>query len=276
MSVTDLRAQLFSQDFRGIMNADCTRALDLIRTRRWPQVILIEANSAEIATKMAAFVAAAHYCETRSACFSCGACLGVQTFRCPDLWWCETDEKQLKLVDVHPVAAHITVKALSDRVPRMAILEDADKLNVHAANALLKSLEEAPESAVLILTTAKAKYMMDTILSRCVRWRLDDRHITSEEQVNPAVLSLLMAKTDGDLIAAAEQLTKQEGLSVGELLTMAEYALNKAYKEQNIAIIGDLTRIKTRRHELRRLKRWATRHKITLNAQLSAESIGLG
>lgn len=50
---------------------------------------------------------------------------------------------------------------------RVAIVDDADDLNDEGANCLLKTLEEPPPSAVLILLSASADRQLPTIRSRC-------------------------------------------------------------------------------------------------------------
>ena len=50
---------------------------------------------------------------------------------------------------------------------RVAIIDDADDLNDEAANAFLKTLEEPPAGAVLILIGTSAEVQLDTIVSRC-------------------------------------------------------------------------------------------------------------
>jgi DNA polymerase III subunit delta' len=50
---------------------------------------------------------------------------------------------------------------------RVFIIEAADKMNPQAANALLKTLEEAPPTAHLILLTTRPASLLPTIRSRC-------------------------------------------------------------------------------------------------------------
>ncbi|NQT13419.1 MAG: DNA polymerase III subunit [Planctomycetes bacterium] len=50
---------------------------------------------------------------------------------------------------------------------KIAILDDADFLNVEGANSLLKTLEEPPPRSVLILITTSAARQLPTIRSRC-------------------------------------------------------------------------------------------------------------
>ncbi len=50
---------------------------------------------------------------------------------------------------------------------KIYIIEYAEQMNAQAQNALLKTLEEPPEYAVLILLTTNAGAMLETIRSRC-------------------------------------------------------------------------------------------------------------
>lgn len=60
-------------------------------------------------------------------------------------------------------------KSPSQAQARVAIIDAADDLNLNAANALLKVLEEPPESGVLLLVTHAPGRLLATIRSRCRR-----------------------------------------------------------------------------------------------------------
>ncbi len=51
---------------------------------------------------------------------------------------------------------------------KIYIMNEAEKMTVQAQNALLKTLEEPPAYAVIILLTSNVNSMLQTILSRCV------------------------------------------------------------------------------------------------------------
>jgi DNA polymerase-3 subunit delta' len=51
----------------------------------------------------------------------------------------------------------------------VAIVDGADTLHVEAANAFLKTLEEPPAGAVIILLVEREERLPDTVLSRCQR-----------------------------------------------------------------------------------------------------------
>lgn len=63
---------------------------------------------------------------------------------------------------------------------KIYIIPDADLMTPQAQNALLKTMEEPPEYAVIMLVTSNADSLLETILSRCVRLDLkvvDDRRV---------------------------------------------------------------------------------------------------
>ncbi|MDD2720307.1 MAG: DNA polymerase III subunit delta' [Gallionella sp.] len=51
---------------------------------------------------------------------------------------------------------------------RVVVIHPAEAMNVYAANALLKSLEEPPAGFVFILVTHKPQQILPTLLSRCL------------------------------------------------------------------------------------------------------------
>ena len=51
---------------------------------------------------------------------------------------------------------------------KIYIIPDAEKMTVQAQNAILKTIEEPPEYAVIILLTANEQALLETIRSRCV------------------------------------------------------------------------------------------------------------
>jgi len=51
---------------------------------------------------------------------------------------------------------------------KVYIINEAEKMNTQAQNALLKTLEEPPEYAVIIILTTNVDALLPTILSRCV------------------------------------------------------------------------------------------------------------
>jgi DNA polymerase-3 subunit delta' len=61
---------------------------------------------------------------------------------------------------------------------KIYIIDQADLMTVQAQNALLKTIEEPPEYAVIMLLTENADVLLPTITSRCVMLKL--RNIKDE------------------------------------------------------------------------------------------------
>ena len=55
---------------------------------------------------------------------------------------------------------------------KIYIIADADLMTVQAQNALLKTIEEPPSYAVIMLLTENAEVLLPTIRSRCVMMKL--------------------------------------------------------------------------------------------------------
>lgn len=75
---------------------------------------------------------------------------------------------QILIDQVRELNEFLVRTATSGRA-RVAILEPAESLNVNAANALLKRLEEPGDGCHLLLVTERAPLVMPTIRSRCQR-----------------------------------------------------------------------------------------------------------
>jgi DNA polymerase-3 subunit delta' len=86
---------------------------------------------------------------------------------------------------------------------RVVIVDSADQLNVNAANAILKILEEPPPQTVLLLVSHNPGLLLPTIRSRCRSLRLKPlakKHFTS-------VMRHIAPQIAGDELAALAQLS---------------------------------------------------------------------
>ena len=76
------------------------------------------------------------------------------------------ESKFLRIDEIRKLQEELSLKAFSDR-PRVVILNPADRMTPQAANALLKTLEEPPPGAHIILIAHRVAGMLPTIISRC-------------------------------------------------------------------------------------------------------------
>lgn len=117
----------------------------------------------------------------------------------PDLYHVGPTEesKQIRVDDVRAFIAELTLTAHGEGY-RVGIVSPAEALNVAAANAFLKSLEEPPPRTLIILVTSAPSRLPATLRSRCQRIRVEP---PSEE-----LLAAWCARQGirGDLVLAAE------------------------------------------------------------------------
>jgi DNA polymerase III subunit delta' len=101
-------------------------------------------------------------------CMQCRSCKLINSGNHPDMLFSQVDEKTgiLKIESIRELMRLIALKPFSSRY-RIAIFDDFDAAQDRAQDALLKTLEEPPPHAVLILLAESAENIMPTITSRC-------------------------------------------------------------------------------------------------------------
>jgi DNA polymerase-3 subunit delta' len=142
---------------------------------RVPQSLIFAGPEGVGKRAVATALAQAVNCPSRrvgDACGVCSTCTRVAGGRHSDVTWLQKGaEKSIK------------IKALRERVlesvgyrpfeasRRVYVIEPADEMTTEAQDSLLKTLEEPPSAAIIILVTAYADTLLPTIRSRCRRLR---------------------------------------------------------------------------------------------------------
>jgi DNA polymerase-3 subunit delta' len=106
-------------------------------------------------------------------CGKCKTCQQIERMQYADLTVVQA-EKEGGVLKVEPVRAlrqYLSLKPYQGKY-RVALLLRFQEANASASNALLKTLEEAPEQDILILTADTAEQLLPTIVSRCEILRL--------------------------------------------------------------------------------------------------------
>ncbi len=97
-------------------------------------------------------------------CKSCGCFLGGNH---PDYFVVNENGETIKIEQIREITSKvIEAPIISNR--KVYIINDCDKMTVEAQNCLLKTLEEPPEFAVMILISANENTILNTIKSRCM------------------------------------------------------------------------------------------------------------
>ena len=86
---------------------------------------------------------------------------------------------------------------------KIYIIQEAEKLTVQAQNAILKTIEEPPEYAIILLLTTNEQSFLDTIRSRCVLLQLKP---VPDEQVKAYLMEhLQIPDYEADICSAFAQ-----------------------------------------------------------------------
>lgn len=101
-------------------------------------------------------------------CDRCPSCQKVEKQTHPDLFCIEPEKNVIKIEQVRALQQEIVFKPMEGK-KKAVIIDQAEKINLQAANCLLKTLEEPPEDTVLILVARGTAGMPPTVLSRCQR-----------------------------------------------------------------------------------------------------------
>ncbi|HBG04646.1 MAG: DNA polymerase III subunit delta' [Geobacteraceae bacterium GWC2_58_44] len=106
------------------------------------------------------------FCGREEACGVCSCCKKVANGQHPDLHILEPDGAFIKIDQVRELQKELSYRPFE--APKKAcIIDGADKLNLSSGNALLKTLEEPPGDALMILIAPERSAVLQTILSRC-------------------------------------------------------------------------------------------------------------
>lgn len=101
-------------------------------------------------------------------CNRCKSCMQLESDNHPDIMWVTHEKASIGVDDIRiQVNSDIQIKPYNSPY-KVYVIDDADKLTEQAQNALLKTMEEPPEYAVILLLTDNVSLILPTILSRCV------------------------------------------------------------------------------------------------------------
>ena len=103
-------------------------------------------------------------------CGTCRSCQQIDTRTHPDYFVIEPDRElatpQIKIEQIREIEQQIIYRPLvGDR--KICMIDDADRMTIGAANALLKTLEEPPDHSLFLLISSRPASLPATIRSRC-------------------------------------------------------------------------------------------------------------
>ena len=130
-------------------------------------------NGPDLSGKM--MIAEALLCEKQDpdGCGECRSCRQSDDRNNPDIIYVKHDKPNTISVDDIRTQLNndIVIKPYSNQY-KIYIVDEAEKMNQQAQNALLKTIEEPPAYAVIMLLTTNADSFLQTIRSRCITLNL--------------------------------------------------------------------------------------------------------
>lgn len=178
-----------------------------LKKQAYPQSLLFE-GEAGLGKRLAAEVYSqkilchSDTADTMKACGICLSCQKMQNQNHPDFSVISPDGNAIKIDQIRNLQEKLIYKPI-DGDRKIVIIDPADKMNKTAANGLLKTLEEPPPYAMIILISSKTLSLLPTLRSRCQKVSFHPHsfsqivHILKKEKG--------WADSDAHLVAAASQ-----------------------------------------------------------------------
>lgn len=100
------------------------------------------------------------------ACNNCHSCNGINKQCYPDLKIIEPIKNSVKIEQIREMRKEIGLKPFKSK-KKVYIIDQAEKMTLEASNCLLKTIEEPPCYAIIILICSMIDPILPTIVSRC-------------------------------------------------------------------------------------------------------------
>jgi DNA polymerase-3 subunit delta' len=199
----------------------------LMLSNRLPNSLLLTGENGIGKKLFALEIAKAFACQNPNnaeACDECGACRRADKFNIPKSDDKNKDEFKRVFFSEHADIGIVTayknnilidaIRALEaeanflpfEAKARFFIIDNADKMNTEASNALLKTLEEPPLTSHIFLVTSRPNSLLQTIRSRCqtvrfapIEAREIENHLLQTKKFAPDDARLLAKLADGSI-----------------------------------------------------------------------------
>lgn len=238
-------------------------------------------------------VAISLLCEAKAygGCGSCKACKLFQSRNHADFIPLECSDKEVASVaNVRELLYGLNLKAFSGG-NRIVLFNDAEKLNLQACNALLKSIEEPRPGTFFLLVSSNRTKLPSTVVSRCHVWSFQplsdsevEKYLSTKTQLELGERGELISVCDGSLegldtlkdhLSEWREIHDSLGLiAEGNVPLAIEVALELSKKKDELGVIFHFLRVAARRKlrgtaDHRRMLQWS----LALSNILGAERL---
>ena len=166
-----------------------------------------------------------------------GKC-GTAVFVVPDEFQVEIPQalvlqpEEKTVITIEQVREMMTRLELKQTKDVYVVIRPAEKLQLEAANAFLKSLEEPGDKVHYVLITSKPSMLLSTILSRASLYYLrvqDDGSIHADDKVKDLAKRLMVARP-ADLPSLADEIAKKKDGTRAYALEVVGTVIEMLYK----------------------------------------------
>lgn len=165
---------------------------------------------------------------------SCGKCLPCRLFSAgsnPDFYKIENDDSSIGVDGIRALQGDMAVRPFYGS-KKAYVIVNAEKMTIQAQNCLLKTLEEPPLFAVIILTTSNYDALIETIRSRAVK-------LVFKKNSNQEVREFLVKKY-GDALKGIDFIVSYSDGIIGKAVELAENREFASLREETIRTVLDL------------------------------------
>lgn len=181
-------------------------------------------------------------------CMTCHSCKQVLSGNQPDIIYLHHEKPNTISVDDirRQINNDIDIKPYSSPY-KIYIINEAEKMSPQAQNALLKTIEEPPAYAIILLLTSNADSFLPTILSRCITLNLkavpdsDIRAFLMEKYQVPDYKADMCTAFAQGTVGKAIQLASSEDF--GEIKNAAVQLLKRAKEMELYELIDSVRQI---------------------------------
>lgn len=138
-------------------------------------------------------------------CNKCNSCESIENGNNPDLVIIDEQLNSIKTEQIKELTSDVLEKPIKGN-KKIYIINNSENMTKEAQNALLKTLEEPPEYAIIILVTSNENLLLNTIKSRCIKIlfsNLSDEEILEYFERNHEEINKQMVSTFGGSIEKA-------------------------------------------------------------------------
>lgn len=221
-----------------------------LQTRKISHAYIINGERSSGKEFIAKIFATALQCEEKGTepCGKCVACKQAASGNHPDIITITHEKPNTISVDDirQQINGDVVIKPYKGPY-KVYIINEAEKMNVQAQNALLKTIEEPPEYVVILLLTSNINALLQTVLSRCVVLNMKPvpdelvrKYLMEQLQITDYQAEVCVAFARGNLGKAKNLASSEDFENIkSEALSLLKYIQDMEFHE----IVSAVTKI---------------------------------